>query len=120
MMDSPHDMTRKAKSIYCHYGDSFIINSDNLKSFLLNNSVSCTEANEIVNLLTKYYNQKVDNILETCNDDKWTKLESFSSPLILFICCIDKLVTNRDIILSDKSKYILKSFLRSLEPWMIW
>jgi hypothetical protein len=40
--------------------------------------------------------------------------------LILFICCIDKLMTCKEILLSDKSKCILKSFLRSLEPWMIW
>ena len=120
MMNSPNDMTRKPKSIHCHYRDSFIINSNNLKSFLINNSVPCVELNHIVNMLSQYYNQKVDVILEVCDDDNWTKLESFSSPLILFIRCIDKVIANNEIILSTKSLSILKSFLQSLESWMIW
>ena len=120
MMNSPHDMTRSPKSIQSHYRDSFIINSTNLKSFLINNSVPCVELNNIVNLISQYYKQKVDVMLEVCDDDDWTKLESFSSPLILFICCIDKIVTNKEIVLSQKSKHVLQSFLRSLESWMIW
>jgi hypothetical protein len=120
MMNSPHDMTREPKSIHCHYMYSFIINSNNLKSFLVNNSVSCIESEYIVNLLSQYYNQKVDIILEICGDDNWTKLESFSSPLILFIHCIDKIVTDKEMILSQKSKSVLQSFLKSLESWMIW
>ncbi len=120
MMNSPNDITRKPKSIHCHYRDSFVINSDNLKLLLINNSVSCSESDNIVNMLSQYYNQKVNIILEACNDDKWTNLESFSSPLVLFICCIDKIVNNKEITLSQKSNYILQSFLRSLEPWMIW
>ena len=120
MMNSPHDMSRRPKSIHCHYRDSFIINSNNLKSFLVNNSIPLVELNNVVNLLSQYYNQKVDVILEGCDDDNSTKLESFYSPLILFICCIDKIVTNKEIVLSQKSKHILQSFLRSLESWMIW
>ncbi len=113
-------MTRKPKSIYCHYRDSFIINSDNLKSFLKNNSVSCSESHNIIDLLSQHYNQKVDIILEACNNGKWTNLESFSSPLVLFICCIDKIIANKEISLSQKSNYILQSFLKSLESWMVW
>jgi hypothetical protein len=120
MMKSPNDMTRRPKSIQSHYRDSFIINSNNLKSFLINNSVSCVELDNIVNLLSQCYNQKVDVILEVCDGDNWTKLESFSSPLILFICCIDKIVVSKEIILSHKSKHVLQSFSRSLESWMIW
>jgi len=82
--------------------------------------VPSVELDNIVNLLSQYYNQKVDVILEVCNEDNWTKLESFSSPLILFICCIDKIVTNKEIILSQKSTHVLQSFLRSLESWMVW
>ncbi len=112
-------MTRKPKSIYCHYRDSLIINSANLKSFLIARSVSNVESENIVNLLSQYYDQKVDIILKVCDDD-WTRLESFSSPLILFISCIDKIITNKELILSEKSQIILQSFLTSLEPWMIW
>ena len=79
-------MTRKPKSIYCHYKDSLIINSTNLKSFLINHSVSLLESENIINLLSYYYNQKVDIIIESCDDNNWSKLESFTSPLILFIC----------------------------------
>ncbi len=113
-------MTRKPKSILCHYEDSLIINSTNLKSFLINHSISSIESENIVNLLSQYYDQKVDMILKVCDDDEWTKLESFSSPLILFICCIDKIITNNEITLSEKAITILQSFLTSLEPWMIW
>ena len=45
-----NDMTRKPKSIHCHYKDSLIINSNNLKSFLINRSVSYVEAENIVDL----------------------------------------------------------------------
>ena len=38
--ESLQKMTRKPKSIYCHYADSLIINCTNLKSFLKNHSVS--------------------------------------------------------------------------------
>ena len=61
-------MTRKPKSIYCHYKDSLIINSTNLKSFLINHSVSLIESENIVNLLSYYYDQKVDIILKVCNE----------------------------------------------------
>jgi hypothetical protein len=71
-------------------------------------------------LLSKYYDKKVDIILNACNDDNWTKLESFSSPLILFVRCIDKVITDSEITLSKRSLTILKSFLLSLEPWMTW
>ncbi len=113
-------MTRKPKSILCHYEDSLIINSTNLKSFLINHSVSYVETENIVNLLFQYYDYKVDMILKVCDDDEWTKLESFSSPLILFIYCIDKIITNNEITLSEKAITILQSFSTSLEPWMIW
>jgi hypothetical protein len=119
-MNYLNDMTRKPKSIHCHYKDSLIINSNNLKSFLINHSVSYGETENIVDLLSMYYDQKVDVILNACNDDDWTKLESFCSPLILFIRCIDKVIANNEIILSKKSLSILKSFLQSLESWMIW
>ena len=114
-----NDMTRKPKSIHCHYKDSLIINSNNLKSFLINRSVSYVEAENIVDLLSLHYDKKVDIILNACNDD-WTKLESFSSPLILFVICIDKVITDNEITLSKKSLSILKSILLSLESWMVW
>jgi hypothetical protein len=112
-------MTRKPKSIYCHYKDSLIINSTNLKSFLINHSVSSLESENIVNLLSLYYDQKVDVIMKAC-DKEWAKLESFSSPLILFICCIYKVINSDQITLSENSRNILQSFLTSLESWMIW
>ncbi len=114
-------MALKPKSIYCHYKDSLNINSSNLKSFLLCHSVSFEESEKITCSLSFYYNQKIDEILETYNEnDKWAKLESFPSPLILFISCIDEIFINNKIILSKESQIILKSFLKSLEPWMIW
>jgi hypothetical protein len=113
-------MTRKPKSIYCHYADSLIINSTNLKSFLKNNSISSIESENIVNLLSCYYNEKVNIIVKACDNNNWSKLESFSSPLILFICCIDKIIANNNVVLSNKSRNILQSFLTSLESWMIW
>ena len=114
-------MTLKPKSIYCHYKDSLIINSSNLKSFLLCRSVSFDESEKIIHTLSSYYDQKVDEFLKICNEnDKWAKLESFPSPLILFVSCIDEIFINNKIILSKESQIILKSFLKSLESWMIW
>jgi hypothetical protein len=114
-------MALKPKSVYCHYKDSLLINSSNLKSFLLCHSVSSEESNKIIHTLSCYYNQKFDKILKIYNeDDKWVKMESFPSPLILFVSCIDEIFINNKIILSKESQIILKSFLKSLEPWMIW
>jgi phosphorylcholine metabolism protein LicD len=114
-------MTLKPKSIYCHYKDSILINSSSLKSFLLSHSVSPEESEEIIHTLSYYYNQKIDEILKIYNeDDKWATLESFPSPLILFVSCIDETFINNKVILSKESQRILKSFLKSLEPWMIW
>ena len=114
-------MALKPKSIYCHYKDSLIINSSNLKSFLLYHSVSFEESEKIIHSLSYYYNQKVDEILKICNDhDKWAKLESFPSPLILFVSCINEIFINNKIMLSKESQIILNSFLKSLESWMIW
>jgi hypothetical protein len=114
-------MALKPKSIYCHYKDSLIINSSNLKSFLLCHSVSFEESEKIIHTLSCYYNQKVDEFLKTCNENnKWAQLESFPSPLILFISCIDEIFINNKIILSKESQIILKSFLKSRESWMIW
>ena len=116
-------MPRKPKSIYCHYKDSLIINSTTLKSFLINHSISIEEVENIITQLSQYYEQKIHMFLNSSNDNNnWTKLESesFPSPLILFICCINKIVLNNKMILSKESQSVLKSFLISLEPWMIW
>jgi hypothetical protein len=118
-MNSLQKMIRKPKSIYCHYKDSLIINSTNLKSFLISHSVSLLESKNIVDLLSYYYNQKVELIMKAC-DNEWAKLESFTSPLILFIFCISKVINSTQITLSKKSRTILQSFLISLECWMIW
>lgn len=115
-------MRHKPKSIYCHYKDSLLINSATLKSFLINHSVSIEEIENILNLLFQYYEQKI-HMLDTSSDDhNWTKLESESlpSPLILFVCCINKIVISDKLILSNQSQIVLKSFLISLESWMIW
>lgn len=113
-------MTRQPKSIQNHYADSLFVNSTNLKSFLITHSISAVESENMVILISKCYNQNVDTILKTCNND-WTKVESFSSPLILFIQCIDKIINNNDqIVISLKCKSILQSFLDSLESWMLW
>jgi hypothetical protein len=116
-------MPHKPKSIYCHYKDSLIINSTTLKSFLITHSISIEEAENIITQLSQYYEQKIHMFLSSTNDDdNWTKLESesFPSPLILFICCINKIVIHNKMMLSKRSQSILKSFLNSLEPWMIW
>ncbi|MDQ4072678.1 MAG: hypothetical protein M3162_00095 [Thermoproteota archaeon] len=114
-------MIRKPKPIKHHYSDSFIVNSDNLKTFLKDNDIAATEIDTILSLLTKCYNHKIDFVLKDCEDD-WTKLESIPSPMILFIQCIDKVVVadNQLLSISKKSRHILQSFLKSLESWMIW
>lgn len=112
-------MTRKPKSIYCHYHDSLNVNSNTLKSFLNNYSVPLSESEKIINLISRYYNEKVEIIVNRCNNN-WTNLESFYSPLVLFIDCIDKIVKEKELLLSKKSENILQSFIISLESWMKW
>ena len=112
-------MTRKPKSIYCHYHDSLHVNSNTLKSFLNNYSVPLSESEGIINSISSIYNKKVETIVSDCNNN-WTNLESFYSPLVLFIDCIDKVVKENELILSKKSQKILQSFTMSMESWMMW
>ena len=112
-------MTRVPKSIKNHYVDSFLINSENLKSFLSSHEISNTELEDVSFTISKLYNQKVDTILESCGND-WTRLDSASSPLILFVQCIDELLCEGRLDISSRCRFILNSFSKTLESWMIW
>lgn len=113
-------MNRKPKSIQNHYIDSLAINLSSLRSFLKDHFVSQTESEAVINIIADHYYKKTEIILKNCEND-WTQLENFSSPLILFIECIDKVVKNKKTMeLSSKCLFILQSFLKSLESWMIW
>lgn len=112
-------MTRTPKSIKSHYVDSFAVNLENLKSFLSSHNVSRSESDKVSQLISKTYNQKIDSILEQCGDD-WTKLESFSSPLIIFVQCIGELLDVVPSSISAECRFILNSFVKTLESWMIW
>jgi hypothetical protein len=112
-------LTRTPKSIKSHYVDSFAVNLENLKSFLYSHNVSSSECEEVSQLISKTYNQKLDFILEQCGNE-WTKLESFSSPLIIFIQCIGELLDVKPSSISEQCRFILNSFVKTLESWMIW
>jgi hypothetical protein len=112
------NMTRVPKSIKNHYIDSFIINSENLKSFLSSHEISNSELEYVSITISKLYNQKVDDILALCGND-WTRLDSASSPLILFVQCIDELLSDH-LDISSRCRFILNSFSKTLESWMVW
>ncbi|MDN5845912.1 MAG: hypothetical protein L0H53_06520 [Candidatus Nitrosocosmicus sp.] len=112
-------MTRVPKSIKNHYIDSFLINSENLNSFLSSHGISNSELEIVLFTVSKLYNQKVDDILESCGND-WTRLDSTSSPLILFVQCIDELLSEAHLDISSRCRFILNSFSKTLESWMIW
>jgi len=112
-------LTRIPKSIKSHYVDSFAVNLENLKCFLSSHNVSRSESDQVSQLISKTYNQKMNFILEQCGDD-WTKLESFSSPLIIFVLCIGELLDVMPLSISEQCRFILNSFVKTLESWMIW
>jgi len=112
------NMTRVPKSIKNHYIDSFLINSENLKSFLSSHEISNSDLEIVLSTVSKLYNQKVDDILALCGND-WTRLDSASSPLILFVQCIDELLSDH-LDISSRCRFILNSFSKTLESWMIW
>ena len=112
-------MTRVPKSIKNHYIDSFIINSENLKSFLSSHEISNSELEVVSITISKLYNQKVDDILASCGED-WTRLDSASSPLILFVQCIDELLCADNLNITSRCRFILNSFSKTLESWMNW
>ena len=112
-------MTRVPKSIKNHYVDSFLINSDNLQSFLSSHKISNSELENVLFTISKLYNQKVDAILELCDND-WARLDSVSSPLILFVQCIDELLREDHFNISSECRFILNSFSKTLESWMFW
>ncbi|WP_458745514.1 hypothetical protein [Candidatus Nitrosocosmicus sp. T] len=113
------NMTRVPKSIKNHYIDSFIINSENLKSFLSSHEISNPELEDVSITISKLYDQKVDDILASCGND-WTRLDSASSPLILFIQCIDELLSANNLNITSRCRFILNSFSKTLESWMNW
>ena len=113
------NMARVPKSIKNHYIDSFLINSENLKSFLSSHEISNSELEDVSFTISKLYNQKVDIILESCGNDR-TRLDSASSPFILFIQCIDELLREDPLDISSRCRFILNSFSKTLESWMIW
>lgn len=113
------NMTRVPKSIKNHYIDSFIINSENLKSFLSSHEISNSELEDVSITISKLYNQKVDDILASCGND-WTRLDSASSPLILFVQCIDELLCADNLDITSRCRFILNSFSKTLESWMNW
>lgn len=113
------NMTRVPKSIKNHYIDSFIINSENLKSFLSSHEISNSELEDVSITISKLYNQKVDDILTSCGND-WTRLDSASSPLILFVQCIDELLCADNLNITSRCRFILNSFSKTLESWMNW
>jgi hypothetical protein len=113
------NMTRVPKSIKNHYIDSFIINSENLKSFLSSHEISNPELEDVSVTISKLYNQKVDDILTSCGND-WTRLDSASSPLILFVQCIDELLSANNLNITSGCRFILNSFSKTLESWMNW
>jgi hypothetical protein len=113
------NMTRVPKSIKNHYIDSFIINSENLKSFLSSHEISNPELEDVSITISKLYNQKVDDILASCGND-WTRLDSASSPLILFVQCIDELLSANNLNITSRCRFILNSFSKTLESWMNW
>ena len=122
MKDHHHlllSMTRVPKSIKNHYIDSFIINSENLQSFLSSHKISNSELEDVSFTISKLYNQKVDDILESCGND-WTRLDSASSPLILFVQCIDELLCANNLNITSRCRFILNSFSKTLESWMNW
>jgi hypothetical protein len=112
------NMTRVPKSIKNHYIDSFLINSENLKSFLSSHEISNSDLEIVLSTVSKLYNQKVDDILASCGSD-WARLDSASSPLILFVQCIDELLSDH-LDISSRCRFILNSFSKTLESWMIW
>src|SRR5688500_14170545 len=113
------NMTRVPKSIKNHYIDSFIINSENLKSFLSSHEISNPELEDVSITISKLYNQKVDDILASCGND-WTRLDSASSPLILFVQCIDEFLSANNLNITSQCRFILNSFSKTLESWMNW
>ena len=112
-------MTRVPKSIKNHYVDSFLINSDNLRSFLSSHEISNPELEDVPFTISKLYNQKMEAILESCGND-WARLDSASSPLILFVQIIDELLREDHLNISSRCRFILNSFSKTLESWMIW
>lgn len=118
-MNYRSSMTRLPKSIKSHYIDSFETNLENLRTFLHRRKIPRYESEEVCSLISMIYNQKVDYILATCEDD-WSKLEPFSSPLIIFVQCMGELLADQDHHnISSECRLILNSYTKTLESWMI-
>jgi len=112
-------MTRLPKSIKSHYIDSFVINLENLRTFLQQRKIQRYESEGVCLLISKIYNYKVNYLLTTCGDD-WNKLEHFSSPLVIFVQCIGELLGQDNPNISSECRIILNSYTKTLESWMIW
>jgi hypothetical protein len=105
----------KPKSTKDIYADSLSINSESLEKQLIEQAVPSTEIRDIIQIVSKQYNERVKQIVEECERNMMA-LEHVPSPLKLFIVCLTQVYNS--ISLSPQTRMLIHQYANAWEDWM--
>jgi hypothetical protein len=105
----------KPKATRDIYVESLSVNSSSLEKQLAEQSVQPSEIRNIVNTISKMYNENVDKIVQECDKDM-IALEHAPSPLKLFIDCLAKAQESLNI--SPPARELVQRYMSAWEDWM--
>jgi hypothetical protein len=108
-------MMYKPRSTRDIYAESLAVNSANLERQLADQSVPQREIKDIIDTVSKMYNENVDRIVEECDRDMMA-LERVPSPLKLFIDCLAS--AQESASMSQPARALIERYTSAWEDWM--
>ncbi len=97
------------------YVESLSINSQTLEKQLSTRTVQRDEVRKILSAVSSLYGQRLDSIVEECQQDMMA-LERVPSPLKLFIDCLEE--SGGSLVLSAPSRQLIEHYVSAWEDWM--
>ncbi len=105
----------KPKATRDIYTESLSVNSASLEKQLAEQSVHAGEIRNIIDIVSKIYNENVDRIVLECDRDM-IALEHVPSPLKLFIDCLASMQKTLNI--SPPARALIQRYASAWEDWM--
>ena len=105
----------KPKATRDIYVESLSVNSASLEKQMAEQSVQPGEIRNIIDAVSKMYNENVDRIVQECDKDM-IALEHVPSPLKLFIDCLAK--TQESLNVSSPARALIQRYMSAWEDWM--
>jgi hypothetical protein len=105
----------KPKATRDIYVESLSVNSASLEKQMAEQSVQPGETRNIIEAVSKMYNENVDRIVQECDKDM-IALEHVPSPLKLFIDCLAKAQESLNV--SPPARALIQRYMSAWEDWM--